>query len=129
MRTRRGGVANHVLAAGPGGLTQALGINRTIHGSYFLDDPDRRLQRGQLIETCAGVRIGISKAREFPWRFGDPKSVSLSQKFLQIWRAVRLIEIFNRPPISDLMPNRKPCRLMIKSLFLKHSLANPWHET
>lgn len=81
MRDRRPGFADHLLAAGPGKLTKAIGIDGTAHGSHFLTSPVCGIFSGKQVETCVGQRIGITKAVEFPWRFGDPSSSSLSRKF------------------------------------------------
>lgn len=82
MRGRREGVRDLLLAAGPGKLTRAFGIDGTAHGMRFLESDGCGIIRGdEAVATCAGGRIGISKAEEFPWRFGDPGSGSLSRKF------------------------------------------------
>lgn len=82
MRGRRAGVNDHQLAAGPGKLTRAFGIDGTAHGARFLEQEDCGIiQVGATTDVCAGGRIGISKATELPWRFGDPASGSLSRKF------------------------------------------------
>jgi 3-methyladenine DNA glycosylase Mpg len=33
------------------------------------------------VEIIAGPRIGISRATDLHWRFGDPSSLSLSRRF------------------------------------------------
>jgi DNA-3-methyladenine glycosylase len=81
MRERRSGIADRLLAAGPGKLTKAFGIDGAAHGGGFLTAPDCGIFRGEPVEVCSGGRIGITKAVEFPWRFGDPSSRSLSRKF------------------------------------------------
>ncbi len=81
MRDRRAGVADHLLGAGPGKLTRALAINGSAHGASFLKMGGCGIFRGEPVETVAGGRIGISKAQELAWRFGDPASRSLSRKF------------------------------------------------
>lgn len=81
MRGRREGVADRLLGAGPGKLTRACGIDGSAHGASFLEIADCGIIRGEPVATCAGGRIGISKATELPWRFGDPMSASLSRKF------------------------------------------------
>lgn len=81
MRDRRPGLADHLLAAGPGKLTKAFGIDGTVHGSQFLTSSGCGIFRGGSVVPCIGERIGITKAVEFPWRFGDPSSASLSRKF------------------------------------------------
>lgn len=82
MRRRREGVKDHLLAAGPGKLTRAFGIDGTAHGLRFLEsDHCGILLCDEAVPTRAGDRIGISRAAELPWRFGDPASNSLSRKF------------------------------------------------
>jgi DNA-3-methyladenine glycosylase len=72
MRARRGLDAERMLCSGPGKLTQALGI--------WLDHNDTPLTGGGPIdilprehdpEIVTGVRIGINKAVDLPWRFCD----------------------------------------------------------
>ncbi len=81
MRERKPGIKDHLLGAGPGKLTRAFGIDGTAHGMSFLDAPDCGITRGEAVDVIAGGRIGISRATEIPWRFGDPASASLSRKF------------------------------------------------
>lgn len=81
MRGRREGVADRLLGAGPGRLTRAFGIDGSAHGSRFLELPECGIILGEPVAACAGRRVGISRATELPWRFGDPASVSLSRKF------------------------------------------------
>lgn len=81
MRQRRGVTREEDLASGPGKLTRALGIDGSAHGMDFL----RRARCGILTgDSCAvirGPRIGISRATDLPWRFGDPASKCLSRNF------------------------------------------------
>lgn len=82
MRGRRSGVADVAIGSGPGKLTRAFGIDGTAHGARFLDlDGCGIRSAGVVVEPVAGPRIGISKAVDLPWRFGDPASRSLSRKF------------------------------------------------
>ena len=81
MRKRRPGIADHLLGAGPGKLTKALGIDGSVHGMTFLDRKEHSIETGEQAVIQTGERIGISKAVELPWRFGDPGSRSLSRKF------------------------------------------------
>jgi DNA-3-methyladenine glycosylase len=68
-RARRGGRAD--LANGPGKLTQVLGIDGVHDGLYLLGDASPlRLVPGPPPEVVmATPRVGISKARDLPWRF------------------------------------------------------------
>lgn len=81
MRHRRAGIKGHLLGAGPGKLTRALGIDGTAHGTSFLNAKDCGIMSGEPVAICTGERIGISRAKDLPWRFGDPASPSLSRKF------------------------------------------------
>ena len=69
MRRRRGGVADRFLAAGPGRLTQALGITRSLdqwpmHGALV------QVYRGDALSPpVATPRIGITRAVDWPLRF------------------------------------------------------------
>ena len=81
MRKRRLGVKDSLLSAGPGRLTRAFGIDGSIHGERFLRNSDCGLVRGKAVNTIVGPRIGISRAKDLFWRFGDPASASLSRKF------------------------------------------------
>ena len=81
MRERRLGVKDALLGAGPGRLTRAFGIDGSAHGANFLRLEGCGILRGEPVETVAGPRIGISRALELHWRFGDPNSDSLSRKF------------------------------------------------
>jgi DNA-3-methyladenine glycosylase len=81
MRERRRGVKDPLLGAGPGRLTRAMGIDGTVHGSSFLRMEGCGILRGCSVKPIAGPRIGISRATELMWRFGDPDSPSLSRRF------------------------------------------------
>ncbi len=81
MRQRRQGVADHLLGAGPGRLTRAFGIDGSVHGAAFLRDEGSGIRPGKPVEIIAGPRIGISRATDLHWRFGDPASRSLSRRF------------------------------------------------
>ena len=81
MRDRRPGVADHLLCAGPGRLTRALGMDGSAHGMDFLGAPDGGVVAGETVEIVTGGRIGISRSTQLPWRFGAAGSPSLSRKF------------------------------------------------
>jgi len=70
MRRRRGGVADRLLANGPGKLTQALGITRELDGRpmwrSLVAVSAAREAFGELLVT---PRIGITKAVDWPLRF------------------------------------------------------------
>jgi DNA-3-methyladenine glycosylase len=69
------------LCAGPGKLTEALGITHE-HNGLALDAPPYALHaRPGKPDVIAGVRIGITKATELPWRYGLRGSEFLSRPF------------------------------------------------
>ncbi|WP_234682925.1 DNA-3-methyladenine glycosylase [Bradyrhizobium monzae] len=81
MRRRRHAVDAHALCSGPGKLTEALGIT-IAHNTLPLDRPPIALHaRTQDVEVVAGIRIGITKAVELPWRYGVRGSKFLSKPF------------------------------------------------
>ena len=81
MRRRRGLTDVRLLCAGPGRVCEALGITGA-HNGLALDQPPFELhQRSADVEIVAGVRIGITKASELPWRYGLKGSRFLSKPF------------------------------------------------
>ncbi len=81
MRRRRGLQDERSLCSGPGKLTEALGIT-IAHSELPLDKPPIALHaRTDKPEIVAGVRIGITKAVELPWRYGLKGSRFLSKRF------------------------------------------------
>ncbi len=81
MRERRGLADPRLLCAGPGRLAQALGIDAS-HNGLPIDRPPFALTPPPArAELVVGVRIGISKARDLPWRFGLAGSPFLSRRF------------------------------------------------
>jgi DNA-3-methyladenine glycosylase len=81
MRERRGLADPRLLCAGPGRLCQALGITRA-HDGLPIDTPPFRLEAGAgAVDLVVGPRIGISRGREAPWRFGLAGSRYLSRPF------------------------------------------------
>jgi DNA-3-methyladenine glycosylase len=81
MRRRRHLDDERALCSGPGKLTEALGIT-SAHNGLALDAPPMALYaRVEKPEIVAGVRIGITKAAELPWRYGLKASKFLSKPF------------------------------------------------
>jgi DNA-3-methyladenine glycosylase len=81
MRRRRGLYEERSLCSGPGKLCEALGIT-IAHSELPLDRPPIALHaRTTKPEIVAGLRIGITKAVELPWRFGLKGSKFLSKPF------------------------------------------------
>jgi len=82
MRQRRGPrFKDAELGSGPAKLTQALGIDGSAHGLALPTRGPRGFFRGEVPVLAVGPRIGISRAVELPWRFGDLASPSLSRRF------------------------------------------------
>ncbi|MGJ7506337.1 DNA-3-methyladenine glycosylase [Variovorax sp. GT1P44] len=84
MQRRRGLENPRLLCSGPGRLGQALGIDARLNG-LPLDAPPFRLlavpgdqPAPVLVE---GPRIGISRAIDLPWRFGEKGSRYVSKPF------------------------------------------------
>jgi DNA-3-methyladenine glycosylase len=69
MRERRGADDLRLLAAGPGRLTQALGIDARHDGADARRSPFAFLPPDGPMTVEATPRIGITKAVERPWRF------------------------------------------------------------
>ncbi|WP_439367971.1 DNA-3-methyladenine glycosylase [Bradyrhizobium sp. DASA03120] len=81
MRRRRHLHDLHALCSGPGKLTEALGIT-IAHNALPLDRPPIALHaRTEDLEVATGIRIGITKAVELPWRYGIRGSKFLSKRF------------------------------------------------
>ncbi len=81
MRRRRGLKDERLLCSGPGRLCEALGIT-VAHNGLALDTPPFQvLGRAEKPEVVTGVRIGITKAMELPWRYGLKGSRYLSKPF------------------------------------------------
>jgi DNA-3-methyladenine glycosylase len=80
MRERRGLGEPRALCSGPGKLSQALAITRD-HDGAPLDRPPFALTGGPATRVVTGPRIGISKAVDAPWRFGEAGSRFLSRPF------------------------------------------------
>ena len=81
MRRRRGLHDERSLCSGPGKLTEALGITHA-HNGLALDAPPIALHaRRQKVDVVTGLRIGITKAVELPWRYGLRGSKFLSKPF------------------------------------------------
>jgi DNA-3-methyladenine glycosylase len=81
MRRRRGLPDERELCSGPGKLGEALGITHKLNG-LALDRPPFELRaRAGAVEIVTGVRIGISKAADKPWRYGLKDSPFLSRPF------------------------------------------------
>lgn len=81
MRRRRGVADERSLCSGPGKVCEALAITRA-HNGLALDEPPFALYaRPAGIEVVTGVRIGITKAADLPWRYGLKGSRFVSKPF------------------------------------------------
>ena len=83
MRRRRGVEDPRLLCAGPGRLGQALAIDPALNGRALYAPPFQLLPAPDAprLVLVAGPRIGISKAVEQPWRFGEAGSRYWSRPF------------------------------------------------
>jgi DNA-3-methyladenine glycosylase len=81
MRKRRGLEAPRALCSGPGKLCQALGITRVYDGLALDEPPFELLARESEPPLAVGVRVGITRAVEQPWRYGLAGSPFLSRRF------------------------------------------------
>lgn len=83
MRHRRGTDDIRLLCSGPGRIGQALAVNARLNGAS-LEGPDVTLQMLDApapLAVLAGPRIGITKAVDIQWRFGEAGSSFLSRPF------------------------------------------------
>ena len=71
MRRRRGGVPDRALCSGPGRLTQAMGITRSLDGLSMPKAPIVILADEPPAEKTIATttRIGLTKAADWPLRF------------------------------------------------------------
>jgi DNA-3-methyladenine glycosylase len=81
MRQRRGLDDARALCSGPGKLCEALDIT-IAYNALPLDAAPFTLHARQTVpDVVSGVRIGITKAIDLPWRYGLKGSRFLSKKF------------------------------------------------
>lgn len=79
MKARRGIDVLHRLCSGPGKLAQALDITDRHHEmNLCLDSRYCFRAAGIRVPVVADSRIGISRARDFPWRFTQANSPFVS---------------------------------------------------
>ena len=81
MRRRRGVTEDRLLCSGPGRLCQALGINDKHYGLALDAPPFELFARQDDVKVVAGPRIGLTKAVDLPWRYGEKGSPFLSKPF------------------------------------------------
>jgi DNA-3-methyladenine glycosylase len=81
MRRRRRVDDVRLLGSGPGRVCEALAITGA-HNGLAVDRPPFALrERDREVEVSTGVRIGLTKAVELPWRYGLKGSRFLSKPF------------------------------------------------
>jgi DNA-3-methyladenine glycosylase len=79
LRARRGLDDTRLLCAGPGRVCQALGITGE-HDGLPLDRPPFELRPAPPeVDVVRGARVGISRAADLPWRYGQAGSRYLSR--------------------------------------------------
>lgn len=81
MQRRRGLQDIRTLCSGPGKLTEAMGITHAHNGLALDAAPLALYARKADVEVVTGIRIGITKAIELPWRYGLKDSRYLSKPF------------------------------------------------
>ena len=82
MRRRRGLSDERLLCSGPGRLCEALRITHAQNGMALDQPPFELFARQGEVEIVVGPRIGITKAVDKPWRYGEKGSPFLSKPFL-----------------------------------------------
>ena len=81
MRRRRGLHEERALCSGPGKLCEALGVTHKQNGLPLDRTPFELRARGEVPDVVTGVRIGLTKAADKPWRYGLKGSKFLSKPF------------------------------------------------
>ena len=79
QRARRGVDDVRALCSGPGKLCQALGITGEHDGLPLDRRPFRLEPRRAVAEVVRGPRVGITRATELSWRYGEGGSRFLSR--------------------------------------------------
>ena len=79
MRRRRGLDDERLLCSGPGRVCQALGITDALSGHRLDTPPFSLLLPPEKPDVAVGVRIGITRAMDYPWRYGVAGSRFLSK--------------------------------------------------
>jgi DNA-3-methyladenine glycosylase len=81
MRRRRKLKDERLLCSGPGRLTQALAITHAQNGLALDRAPFALFAPAERVEVAIGIRIGLTKATDLPWRYGLKGSAFLSKPF------------------------------------------------
>ena len=79
MRERRGVDDVRLLCSGPGRLCQALGVTDDHDGRPLDRPPFALVAAAGPLPVASGPRIGITRARDVPWRYGVAGSRFLSR--------------------------------------------------
>ena len=79
MKRRRGLTDERQLCSGPGKLCEALSVTHKHNGLPLDRAPFELRARAEDYEIAAGLRIGITKAADLPWRYGLKGSRYLSK--------------------------------------------------
>lgn len=79
MEERRKMTQARLLCAGPGRLCQALAVSKEFDGMRIDEKPFQLMPKTESALIVSGPRIGISKAKEYPWRFCLAKSLFISR--------------------------------------------------
>lgn len=80
MSERRGTGDSRALCSGPGKLAQALNVDVSLDRAPLFDPPFQLEVGRDPVPVAEGVRIGITKAADRPWRFGLAGSPYLSRR-------------------------------------------------
>ena len=80
MKRRRSVHDLRLLCSGPGRLCQALSITITHNGVPLDQTPFQLFSQESPVEVAAGMRIGITRATDMPWRFALAGSRFVSRK-------------------------------------------------
>jgi DNA-3-methyladenine glycosylase len=80
MRARRQAGDDRLLCAGPGRLTEALGITGRHDGLPLDRPPFALLERAAPVAVERSRRIGITRATELPWRYSLAGSSYVSRR-------------------------------------------------
>lgn len=82
IRRNRPGREDRDLTSGPGKLAEALGIGLDLDRTDLIEGPIRiaaPLSGARSVDEVCGIRVGITKAAELPWRFADASSTFVSR--------------------------------------------------
>ena len=79
MQDRRRRPEPRLLCSGPGKLTEALAVTKGMNGQPLTRAPFEMIPPSTAPDIAVGLRIGITKGVETPWRFGLKRSPFLSR--------------------------------------------------